>query len=765
MKKKIYRVVCLTILICLGFWLINFNLKPPKLLSDISFSQAIYDENQHLLRISLTQDEKYRLFIPLSEINADMIQASLLKEDEHFYSHHGINLSSITAAFWQTYIMQGHRRGASTITMQVVRLRYKIKTSTFVGKLKQIFLALQIELNYSKDEILEAYFNLAPYGNNIEGIAAASLIFYHQPVSDLTLPQILTLSIIPQNPSKRTLEFIEYDWIKNSRLDLFKRWVKLFPQDEGLAALMRLPLTNETRKQLPFLAPHFVNVTLQKNKFAKHSFIETTLNLQMQTLIEKKVSAYIAQKQSQGLQNAAAMLVDTNDMSVKAWVGSADFFNKTIQGEVDGILAKRSPGSTLKPFIYGLAIDQGLIHPATVLKDAPTHFGAYTPDNFDNDFLGPITAKSALALSRNIPAIYLASQLHHPSLYDFLLQSGMSLKNERDYGLALVLGGAEITMQHLVELYAMLENRGIYHHLRLMKEDKLDQGKRLLSPEASFLVLDMLQSTPTANRADKIPVSWKTGTSSAFRDAWAVGVFDHYALAVWIGNFSGKGNSAFTGVDAAAPLFFNIVDSLTYEYPIKKKKLTPWHGLNLTQVDICTASGMLPTPACPHKSLSWFIPGVSPIQKDTVYREVRIDPKTGLRVCHFDLAHQVKVYEFWPSDVVKLFQKAGVSRQLPPPYEKNCQLMDKIAQGQGPHMLSPKHSLTYVVTTKSRKILLDAVVDTDVETLHWFVNTTYLGMSKRHQNMLWSAVPGRHTVRVVDDYGRSDSVDILVKEK
>ena len=218
----------------------------------------------------------------------------------------------------------------------------------------------------------------------------------------------------------------------------------------------------------------------------------------------------------------SALLIDTRDMSVKALIGSANFFDQTIHGQINGTDIKRSPGSTLKPFIYGLALDQGIIHPDTVLKDVPHSFGSYNPENFDYDFMGPIHAKDALVSSRNIPAIYLADQLSHPNLYELLQRAHVShLKSESYYGLALVLGGAEITMQELASLYAMLANEGVWQPLRFYEDQKSEIRQRLLSREASYLVLDMLKNTSRPENTDAVAknqVSWKTGTSSGYRD-------------------------------------------------------------------------------------------------------------------------------------------------------------------------------------------------------------------------------------------------------
>src|SRR5437763_15962965 len=313
-------------------------------------------------------------------------------------------------------------------------------------------------------------------------------------------------------------------------------------------------------------APHFVRQVLEADK--GRDVVVTTLDLSREQLIERRIAGYIQANGNRGIHNAAAMLVEVRTMDVLAQVGSADFFNVEIQGQVDGTRSPRSPGSTLKPFVYALALDQGLIHPLSILADAPRSFGDYNPENFDHEFLGPIRACDALARSRNLPAVELASQLSHPTLYEFLRGAGVALpRSESLYGLALPLGGVEIKMEDLARLYAALSNHGELRSLRRKLSDPNSaRGRQVITPEAAFLILEMLNvPRPEINFADSsnvAPVFWKTGTSHGFHDAGSIAVFNHYVLAVWIGNFDGRPNPAFVGRAAAAPLLFQIIDSL-----------------------------------------------------------------------------------------------------------------------------------------------------------------------------------------------------------
>lgn len=763
MKKLIKYISIILLSLFVSGMLLLFFLPTPKLLDGVSFSKAVYDEQQHLLRLTLTKDEKYRLYTPLSGISKELVEGTLLQEDQYFRYHYGVNPIALSKALWQTYVAKSRRIGASTITMQLARIRYDIHSKALSGKIVQMLRAIQIEMHYSKDQILEAYLNLAPYGGNIEGVGAASLIYFDKSVQKLTLPEALTLSIIPQNPGKRTPNNKELHHIRDL---LFKRWVAQHPNDKEKEELFRLPLVMKTNHHLPFKAPHFVNMVL--NDEANHQqSVETTLDSRIQTIVERITSHFLTRKKGLGVSNAVVMVVDVRDMSVKGMMGSASFFDRTIGGQINGVETKRSPGSTLKPFIYGLALDQGLIHPNTVLKDVPHSFNGYNPENFDYDFMGPIKAKDALVLSRNIPAIFLASQLTQPTLHQFLERAQVSrLRSESYYGLSLTLGGAELTMRELIGLYAMLANDGIWRPIRFYKDEPHPSGQRLLSQESSFLVLDMLKATPHNNQgqySQAVPVAWKTGTSSGFHDAWTIGVFGPYVMGVWIGNFDNTPNPAFVGKSIAAPLFFELADAIQHELsPLPQMAKDPGH-MNLKIIKVCKASGMLPTRYCTDTEKTWFIPGKSPITTDTIYREVAINGLTGQRTCHIDENTRFEIFEFWPSDVLTIFKRAGIQRKTPPFFEADCNLSGD--KGLSPQITSPQTGIDYVLranTKQNNAIPLTAVTDAGIEYIYWFVNEHFIAKTKSNEPYLWVAKPGHYVIRVVDEHGLSDARDLKI---
>jgi penicillin-binding protein 1C len=737
-------------------------------------STAVYDDHGRLMRLTLASDDRYRLWVSLRDISPQLVDGVLLHEDRWYRWHPGFNVYGLARGAWITYVRHGNPQGGSTITMQLARLLWKLNTRSPLGKLEQVARAIQLELFYSKRQILEAYLNDAPYGRNVEGVGAASLAYFNKSAAALSLPEALTLAVIPQDPTRRLqsagtdAQNLINPRLAISRNRLYARWLRSHPNDAALKPLFALPLNLRVLSQLPFEAPHAVEQVLMQRQIdggGGGSRVTTTIDLNLQHGIERQVSHYIASNASRGFHNAAAILIDTRDMGVKAMVGSANYFDRSIQGQVNGTLAKRSPGSTLKPFIYALGFDQGVLHPQTVLRDVPTSFGPYTPENFDGHFLGPITATDALIRSRNIPAVWVASQLKQPSLYQFLHDAGISrMASEKHYGLALVLGGGEVTMQELGGLYAMLANRGELKPLRLLASDPQVTGTRMLSDEASFMVMDMLRQNPrpdetTGAQPSRLPVYWKTGTSWAFRDAWTAGSFGPYVLVVWIGNFDSTGNPAFVGADAAAPLFFQIIDAIRAERPRLAEPIRHMPA-NLKRVQICLASGELPNQWCPQKGMTWFIPGKSPIRVSNVHRPVVIDDSTGQPACppYAGKRTHVEVYEFWPSDLQHVFAQAGIPRRKPP---QNLDCKNAGApDGDPPQITSPLRGSTYAMRLTQlgqERIAFIATTDADAHALYWFVNDAYVGRSSAGESLFWQPqTAGSYNVRVVDDHGRSD---------
>jgi penicillin-binding protein 1C len=737
----------------------------------IPLSTGVWSNDGELLRVTLASDDQYRLWTPINQISPVLAQVFIEKEDRWYYWHPGVNPISLVRAGFRTWRGNG-RQGGSTLTMQLARLIYRLNTKTPTGKLRQMAAAMWLESRYSKRRLLEAYLNLAPFGGNVQGVGAASLIYFGKPASAINTGEAITLAVIPQHPALRAGKNLQEASLLKARSQLAAQWLDSHGASDSERRQLELPIVARTRYGMPQLAPHFVDALLAERRSAGGR-VDTTLDAGLQRLIERQIHRYLDQFGERGIKNATALLVDTTDMSVKAWIGSADYGNDAIQGQVNGVLAKRSPGSTLKPFIYGLALDQGVLHPQTVLRDAPTAFGPFSPENFDGRFLGPISAQDALIRSRNVPAVWTAMQIRQPNLYQFLSSAGISrLKPESFYGLALALGGGEITMEELAKLYAMLANRGTLRPLRTTSASPSDGGIGLLSPEASFITLDMLNRNPRPDddgslpRRSRWPVAWKTGTSWGFRDAWAAGVAGRYVLVVWIGDFDGQGNPSFVGVDAAAPLFFRIVDALNLALPEDNPpERTPPSGVS--SVAVCADSGDLPNAYCPHTVQTWYIPGKSPIRMSQLHRAVAIDNRTGRPVCSGSATPEtshVEVVEFWPSDMLKLFREAGMPRRTPPSLP-DCTNNDANYANDAPRITSPLSRVTYALQPAALDVIsLEANTTGDVREVFWFDGNELIGNGASQKSQAWKpATDGTHLIRVIDDHGRVTERNVEVQ--
>ncbi|MEM6910165.1 MAG: penicillin-binding protein 1C [Verrucomicrobiota bacterium] len=724
------------------------------------YSQVVTDRHGELLRVTLGSDDTYRLPIRLAEISPHLLASTFFQEDRHYHRHPGVNPLALLRAAWAKATGQYHS-GASTLTMQLARLRYRLETRSLGGKLVQIFRALQLERHYSKDQLLEAYFTLAPYGGNIEGVSAACLFYFGKSPEALSLRESAALTVIPQSPSARRPGSQPNPALQQAQWRLYQRLTQAQGrQPDALAASYAIIPTGPP----PFRAPQLVERALAAAP-ERHRVV-TTLDLAQQSQVETTLRQYLSLQRTKGLHNAVACLVHLDDLSIRAYAASADFFNQQIEGQVDGVLARRSPGSTLKPFLFALALEEGLIHPRTLLLDTPQSFRGYNPENFDGGFVGPLAAEEALRRSRNIPAVWLANQLRDRNLYQFLEEADIHFPETAEhYGLALPLGGAEVSMEELLQLYATLANGGQWQPLRFLHSQALAKSPQpLLQAEAAFLTRCLLRDEQTAH-----PTFWKTGTSHGFRDAWTVGCVGDYALAVWVGNFDGQANPALVAREAALPLFLQIAEGLPSPSNGSRLFQAP-PGANLKQVELCAVSGCLPNSHCPHRRPGWFIPGQSPIDPCEVHRQIWIDAESGFRVAgpQKERFTYPEVYEFWPSQLLQLFERAGLPRRLPPALASQASqdgLSPLSRQGRPPRITSPEAGLLYTVRIGQPEsaLPLEANVEADARQLFWFREKEFIGETPSDEPLFWLPLPGQHLLTAIDDQGRHQSLTVTIE--
>ena len=799
MKKL--RYIILILLLGFAYW--HLQQSPAhNLLKGFPSGVAIYDRNKNLLRISLSEDQKYRLIKPYQDFPLALKQATISYEDKDFYHHHGVDLAALFRAAYQTYIKGDRKVGASTITMQLARLKWQINSSAPLGKLKQIFRAIQLEAQYSKQAILEAYLNLAPYGGNIEGAHAASLIYFGKPVSELNQLEAISLAVIPQNPNARMPEHqANQRVIRKAAKRLYGNAPALF---EDLSPdSLNLILSYKTRKEVPFEAPHFTQYVLSSVLGKQQSDAITSLDLNKQKHLENVLKKRIAQTAEFGINNASAVLLNHRTMEVEAMLGSADFLNKHIEGQVNGTIAKRSPGSTLKPLLFALGFDAGLIHPHTLLKDLPARYLGFSPENADSLYIGPISASDALLSSRNVPAVELQKQLLQFPEFDFynaLDAYGIDLRPRGYYGLALSLGGMEISMLELLKIYASFANGGHIKEIKTLTQKATQQATqlstqqnnealaRIFSKEASFMLLSTLakhkrpgayqsHSNRFVAKLNSVPdIAWKTGTSWGFRDAWAVGISGDYILAVWVGNFDGKANPSFKGFEAAGPILFDMFDKLVQVDEID----SGWRIENafrhlkgsVKTVSVCQKTGDLNEQGCPKQIDTLFIPGKSPIKNANVFRPINIDIETGLRACdEFSGRKKTQYFEVWPNDIRANFESAGINTRNIPDYHPTCKahaFENTINLLSAPKITSPANGQTFVIRLQNSsetqsKIALKATVDGATKRLNWFVDGKFIGSVKPQETLFYTPTAGEKMISLSDDQGQVVSTKITVE--
>ena len=543
-------------------------------------SRVVFDSQKRAIRYIKSKDGYFRFNIKLKEIPELLINSVLLFEDKYFYQHFGVNpISLLRATIFN--IFNSNKIGASTITMQVARI-IKPKNRSFKNKLFEIFRSFQIERNFSKDEILELYLNLAPYGGNLEGIKSASIFYFDEELKNLTISQMSLLTLIPKNPNRNRLDRIKNIYKKRKRvLDaLFKN--ALIESDSYKRALNE-PLERKRYRTL-YKHKHFTNLFLD----SKELEIDTFLDSPLQSYIEKLLYEKIQKLRENRVNHASAIVIDNRDMKVIAYVGSQDF--KAHLGENDGVRAKREVGSTLKPFIYALAFDSGFITKYKKVLDIALNINGYEPKNFDKLFRGAISTAEALRLSLNIPAIDLNLRLKDNSIYEFLDSFGFVQNSKEHFGQSIVLGSSSLSLLELTYLYTIFPNEGEIKPLKLTPNREFFRFNReLFSKEASFLITDILKDnyqkelSSYFDSAKDYKIAFKSGTSSNLKDLWIVGYTQEFTVGLWFGNFDSSKTIHTSGINTASPALFDI-----FNYLSKYNKLTlPKKPKNLIKKRIC----------------------------------------------------------------------------------------------------------------------------------------------------------------------------------
>ena len=527
-----------------------------------NYSKTIYDRNGEILRIYLNKEEQFILPMDLADnIPQKLKKAVIFYEDKNFYKHHGVDPKAVLRAFIGNIRSGRITSGASTIPMQTVKI-FRGGKRTYLNKIIEIIYAVQMELRYDKDEILNIYLSHNPYGGNIIGYQSACLRYFNKIPQKLTWSEAALLAVIPNAPylmnPKYSKELLE------KRNKLLKELFEAGEIDKENYELSLLEAIPDRPFPLPQKAIFFTDFV--KNKSNKDS-IKTTLDFGIQKKVDDIISYHKKNLEQNGIHNTAVMVVDTKSAEILAYT-CGDYKDEN-GGKIDALRVQRNSGSTLKPFLYALAFDKGIISKDSVLEDVPSYFGTYNPVNSDKNYRGLVSAEKALIMSLNVPLVKLLEEFGYRNFFEFIKDSQIqNLKGSDYYGLSMILGTINLSPYELAELYTTLANLGESRKLKFIKESKEIIGKRLYSRGAAWLTLDIIKDVKRPEKnweffTGKNTFYWKTGTSFGERDAWSVGCNKNFCIVVWNGNLDNSSSSKLRGIESSAPLMFDILNSIS----------------------------------------------------------------------------------------------------------------------------------------------------------------------------------------------------------
>ncbi|GKX58579.1 penicillin-binding protein 1C [Leminorella grimontii] len=574
---------------------------------------VVADDGSPLWRFA-DSEGVWRYSVSLDEVSPYYLEALLTYEDRWFYSHPGVNPLSILRALWQNVTNHRVVSGGSTLSMQVARL-IEPHDKTLTGKLRQVFRTLQLEWHYSKEQILTIYINRAPYGGTLQGIGAASWAYLDKPPSELTRSEAALLAVLPQAPSRLRPDRYPQR-AQEARDKVLDRLQEYGVWSEQQVREIKQESVWLAERQVPQLAPLLARRLLEESK---DDVIHSTIDASLQRRLEDMAMGWKSQLPANT--SMGILVVENATMSVKAYLGSVDLNDDSRFGHVDMISAWRSPGSTLKPFAYAMALDEGLIHAESLLQDVPRQFGDYRPGNFDTGFSGPVSASDALTRSLNLPAVQILEAYGPKRFTGNLRNVGVELRfpMNSDPNLSLILGGTGMRMDQLVSAYSAFVREGKVAALRYRPEDPLVE-RRLISPGAAWIVRRILagEARPVADSqlSDSPGLAWKTGTSYGYRDAWTVGMNGGYLIGVWVGRPDGTPVAGQFGYATAVPvlhqinhLLINRAGPAAQRWPKDPKPVT------VSRATICWPQGQslaANDPNCRQRRQAWILDGTIP---------------------------------------------------------------------------------------------------------------------------------------------------------
>ncbi|MGX5690232.1 penicillin-binding protein 1C [Arcticibacter tournemirensis] len=787
LRKKIMAGLSVSCLI--AFWLC---LPDPLFTRPVSF--VIEDSKGELLGASIAEDGQWRF--PLADSVPDKFKKCITAfEDKRFNIHPGVDLLSLARAIRQNIAAGRVVSGGSTITMQVIRLATGSKR-TVANKILESIRAVRLEMTFSKSEILALYASNAPFGSNVVGLEAASWRYFGRSADQLSWGETAALAVLPNAPSLvhpgRNRKVLLQK--RNRLISTLRQEGIINSTEEKLAKLEPVP---QKPIPLPQLAPHLLALAKKDYHAGKlnSSRIKTSVSLQLQQQVDGVLNIHHERLLANGVNNLAALILDIETGNVLAYNGN--IFrpeNKEIESHVDIIQSRRSPGSILKPLLYAAMLSEGMLLPNSLVADIPTQIAGYQPNNYDLGYDGAVPASKALARSLNVPAVRMLRQYKYERFHDILKKLGITTLNQPPdfYGLSLILGGGEVSMWDIAGVYARMaralihgsqerSHRAKWHAPRYIADS---QDKNHVSNESAML-LDRGAIWNTFEAMNEVmrpgeeqlwqqfdssqKIAWKTGTSFGFRDAWAIGLSTKYVVAVWAGNADGEGRPGLTGIDAAAPVLFDIFRLL----PSSAGKWFTMPAADMVKIDACAESGFRASELCVHKQAE-FVPKAGLKAPVCPYhRLIHLDKNEKWQVTDDCVQPSDMVHKAWfvlPPAMEYYYQNKDFRYKPLPPFRPGCVGSDASASSPM-EMIYPKDNariyVPYELSGARGQVIFNAAHRKAGETIYWHLDDEYIGSTGNLHQLALNPAAGRHTITLIDMEGNrlEQTFTILDKEK
>ncbi len=739
------------------------------------YATVLESKQGALLGARIASDGQWRF--PKEDAVAEKFELALLTfEDRYFYYHWGVNPVSMGRALLKNIEAGRIVSGGSTITMQLARLAQGNKSRTIWQKIKEVWMAEKLELHFSKREILEMYTNHAPFGGNVVGLSAASWRYYGRSPENLSWAESANLAVLPNAPSLIFPGRNDSSLLKkrNRLLQTLHKKGAISTSELDLGMLEPIPTKP---RPLPSLANHLLNRAIQEGK--GQTIIHSSIDLHLQTSVQELVNYHHTNFKSKQIHNASAIVIDIETGKTIVYIGNVGE-GKLHGKDVDIINSKRSPGSLLKPMLYAIAIDDGLISPWQLLPDIPMFYQGFAPQNFDKKYSGAVHANEALRSSLNVPFVHLLKDYGYENFHSKLKGMGLSGLN-RDpghYGLTLILGGGEVTMWEMSALYAGLVRSALdikYMGRKWSPNTYLKQPEKAgpvnelnLSPGAAWHTLKALQKLRRPNQesnwerfGSSRPIAWKTGTSYGHKDAWAIGVNSKFVVGVWMGNADGIGRADLVGVTAASPLMFKIFGLLKGDahFPMPVK--------DMIDVRICKQSGLKANPNCPDVEWVYVSKGINNTQDCPYHQIIHMDmeKKNQVNSSCYPVARMTDVAWFIiPPAQAWYYKKSNLDYKDVPEYLIDCDNQAEMMEMIYPRQFTKVYIPVELDSEKGR-VVFEAAHQNPSSKIFWHLDEEFIGVTENEHQISLYPPTGRHKLSLIDEHGRELNVEFEVLNK